>query len=155
MRLVCWNWLWHSPFKKKNVCLWAAAGEGGVDNTSWLFYGQSILISNFASRSSGLFFSLFFSPINRFPLVFVSEPTFMQQKFAYNVGPVSTYSVHYYSTFSWPSPTSNLSLLISLLYTPNKVLPFFCWNLHLTLVHCHCWAYKGLFLFFLFSLFKL
>ena len=27
--------------------------------------------------------------------------------------------------------------LISLLYTPNKVLPSFCWNLHLTLVHCH------------------
>ena len=27
--------------------------------------------------------------------------------------------------------------LISLLYTPNKVLPSFFWNLHLTLVHCH------------------
>ena len=27
--------------------------------------------------------------------------------------------------------------LISLLYTPNKVLPSFCWNFHLTLVHCH------------------
>ena len=30
-----------------------------------------------------------------------------------------------------------VSLLITLLYTPNKVLPSFCWNLHLTLVHCH------------------
>ena len=30
-----------------------------------------------------------------------------------------------------------VSLLISLLYMPNKVLPSFCWNLHLTLVHCH------------------
>ena len=27
--------------------------------------------------------------------------------------------------------------LISLLYAPNKVLPFFFWNLHLTIVHCH------------------
>ena len=49
-----------------------------------------------------------YTQINRFLPVFVSEPTFMQQKFAYNVDLVSTYSAHYYSTFSWPSSTSNL-----------------------------------------------
>ena len=73
---------------------------GGVDDTSSLFYGQSILTSNFASHSSGPFFlssslqlitcSLVFAS-----LVFVLEPTFMQQKFAYDVGLVSTYSAHY------------------------------------------------------------
>ena len=36
-----------------------------------------------------------------------------------------------------------VSLLISLLYTPNKVLPSFCWNLHLTLVHCHTTKKEG------------
>ena len=71
---------------------------GGVDNTSSPFYGQSILTSNFASRLSSPFFlssslqlitySLVFIP------VFVSEPTFMQQKFASDIGLVSTYSAH-------------------------------------------------------------
>ena len=84
----------------------------GVNNTSSPFYGQSILTSNFASHSSGPFFLSFFSPINHLlsgvrPM-FVSEPTFMQQKFAYDVGLVSTYSTHYYSTFSRFSPTSDL-----------------------------------------------
>ena len=88
--------------KKMFVSQW------GVDNTSSPFYRQSILTSNFASCLSGPFFlssSLQLIPCS---LVFISEPTFMQQKFAYNVGLVSTYSAHYNSTFSRFSPTSNL-----------------------------------------------
>ena len=81
---------------------------GGGDNTSSPFYGLSILTSNFASRSSVRSVLSLFSPIDRFLPVFISEPTFMQQKFAYDVGLVSTYFAHNYSTFSWPSTTSNL-----------------------------------------------
>ena len=68
------------------------------------FNYQSILISNFASRLFGPFFLssslqlITYSLV--FTLMFFSEPTFMQQKFAYNVGLVSTYSAHEYSTFS-------------------------------------------------------
>ena len=54
----------------------------------------------------------------------------MQQKFAYDVGLVSL-------TFYIFADIEFKVILISLLYTPNKVLPSFCWNLHLTLVHCH------------------
>ena len=72
--------------------------EEGVDNTSLLFYEQSILTPNFASCSSDLFLSLFFPQINRLltglRFVFVCEPTFLQQNFAYNVGHVSIYSIH-------------------------------------------------------------
>ena len=70
----------------------------GVVNTSSLFYGQSILTFNFASRSSSPFFLssslqlIAYSLVS--VLVFVSKPTFMQQKFAYDVGLVSTYSAH-------------------------------------------------------------
>ena len=82
---------------------------GGVNNTSSPFYGQSILTSNFASHSCSPFFLSSLQLIALSPVfvsfVFVPESTFMQQKFAYNVGLVSTYSAHYYSTFS---PTSNL-----------------------------------------------
>ena len=74
---------------KKNVRLW-----GGVNNTSSPFYRQIILSSNFASRSSGPFFLSSSLQLITFSLVFISEPTFMQQKFAYNVGLVSTYCVH-------------------------------------------------------------
>ena len=69
----------------------------GVANTSSLFYRQSILTSNFASLSSGPFFLSFSLQLIVYLLVspvFVSEPTFMQQKFAYDVGLVSTYSAH-------------------------------------------------------------
>ena len=79
---------------KKNVRFWG----GGGNNTSSPFYGQSILMPNFASRSSGPFFLssslklITYSLVS--VLVFVSEPTFIQQKFAYDVGLVSTYSAH-------------------------------------------------------------
>ena len=68
---------------------------GGVDNTSSPFYRQSFLTYNFASRSSGPFFlssSLQLIACSLVFLMLVSEPTFMQQKFAYDVGLVSTYS---------------------------------------------------------------
>ena len=121
---------------KKNVRL------GGGDNTSSLFYGKSILTSNFASCSSGQFFLSSSLQLIVYSLVsvvmFVSKPTFMQQKFAYDVGLVSTYSVHKYSTFFsiFAGIEFKVSLLISLLYMSNKVLPSFCRNLHLTLIHC-------------------
>ena len=80
---------------------------GGVNNTSSSFYGQSILTPNFASCSSGPFFLSSSLQLITYSLVsvpvFVSEPTFMQQKFAYDVGLVSTYS-----TFSRYLPASNL-----------------------------------------------
>ena len=62
------------PFKKKMF-----VSEIGVDNTSSPFYGQSILAPNFASRSSSLQL-IAYSLVS--VVVFVSEPTFMQQKFA-------------------------------------------------------------------------
>ena len=50
---------------------------------------------NFASRSSCPFFLSSSLQLITYSLVFPPpEPTFMQQKFAYNVGLVSTYSVH-------------------------------------------------------------
>ena len=134
-------------FQKKNVWLW-----GGGDNNCSSFYAQSIISFKFAScwfvRSV---LSLFVSPINHLlyhlslspslslSLVFVSLSTLTQQKFAYDVGLVSTYSVHWHSTFFpiFADIEFKVSLLISLLYMPNKVLHSFCWNLHLTLVHCH------------------
>ena len=85
---------------------------GGIDNASLLFYGQSILITNFASRSSGSFFLSSSLQLITYSLVsvvvFVSEPTFMQQKFVYDVGLVSIYSAHKYFTFSRFSLASNL-----------------------------------------------
>ena len=69
----------------------------GVVNSSSPFYGLSILTFNFASRSSGPFFlssSLQLIAYSLVFLVFVAEPTFMQQNFAYDVGLVSTYSAH-------------------------------------------------------------
>ena len=71
--------------------------EVGVANSSLPFYGQSILTFNFASRSSGLFFlssSLQLIAYSLVFFVFISKPTIMQQKFAYNVGLVSTYSAY-------------------------------------------------------------
>ena len=69
-----------------------------VDNTRLPFYRQSILTPNFASRSSSPFFLSSSLQLITYSLVsvvvFVSKPTFMQQKFAYNVGLVSTYSTH-------------------------------------------------------------
>ena len=78
------------PFKK-NVRFWV-----GVKNTSSPFYGQSILTPNFASRSFGPFFlsSLQLIAYSLVFVVFVSESTFMLQKFAYDVSLVSTYSAH-------------------------------------------------------------
>ena len=70
--------------------------EVGSDNTSSPFYGQSILTPNFTSSSSGPFFLSSSLQLITYSLesvlMFVSEPTFMQQKFAYDVGLVSTYS---------------------------------------------------------------
>ena len=80
---------------------------GGVDNTSSPFYRQSILTPNFASRSSGPFFLSSSLQLITCFLVFISEPTFMQQKFAYDVGLVSTYSAHYYSIFLGVSSCCN------------------------------------------------
>ncbi len=81
-----------------------------VDNTSSPFYGRSILTSHFASCTSGPYFlssslQLIACSLMFVSHVFVSEPTFLQQKFVYEVGIVSSYSAQYYSTFS---PTSNL-----------------------------------------------
>ena len=82
----------------------------GVDNTSLPFYGQSILTSNFASRSTSPFFLSSSLQLTACSLcVRLSRvclrADFYATKFAYDVGLVSTYSAHYYSTFS---PTSNL-----------------------------------------------
>ena len=72
----------------------------------------TILTPIFASRSPSLFFLSSSLQLIVYSLVsvimFVSKPTFMQQKFADDVGIVSTYSAHYYSTFSRFSPASNL-----------------------------------------------
>ena len=69
-----------------------------VANTSSPFYWQSILTSNFASRSSSPFFLSSSLKLTADSLVsvavFVSKPTFTQQKFAYDVGLFSTYSAH-------------------------------------------------------------
>ena len=123
---------------KKNVCFLG----GTVDYTSSPFHRQSILAPNFASCLSSPFFLSSSLQLITYSLVsvpvFVSEPTFMQQKFAYDVGLVSTYSANWYSKFSrFIKIKFKVSLLISLLYTPNKDMPSFCWNLHLILVHCH------------------
>ena len=82
--------------KKKKKKMFVSGG--GVDNTSSQFYGQSILTPNFASHSSSPFFLLSSLQLIAYSLVsvimFVAKPTFMQQKFAYDVGLVSTYSAH-------------------------------------------------------------
>ena len=108
------------------------SGGGGVHNTSSLFYGQSILTSNFASRLSGLFF-LCFSPINHLPPFVHLRAFFYAIKICIRCRP-SLYIFHslLFSTFADIQSKVNL---ISLLYMPNKVMPSFCWNLHLTLVH--------------------
>ena len=142
---------WYSPFKKKNVWLW---GGGAIIIVRHFTHRVSYLSNLLLVDLSGLSFlssslqliaysiiSLSLSPSLSLSLslVFVSLSTFTQQKFAYDVGLVSTYSVHWHSTFFpiFADIEFKESLLISLLYTPNKVLPSFCWNLHLTLVHCH------------------
>ena len=98
---------WGTVFQKKCSFL-----RFWVDNTSSLFYGQSILTPNLASHSSGPFFLSSSLQLIAYSLVsvivFVSKHTFMQQNFAYNVGLISTYSAHKYSTFSRFLLASNL-----------------------------------------------
>ena len=118
------------PFKKKNVRFWPG---GVVDNTSLPFYGHSILTPNFASRSSGPFF--LFSSINHL-LTGISRHVCLRVYFyATNICiwcRPSLYifcSLIFYIFSIFADLEFKVSLLISLLYTPNKVLPSFCWNL--------------------------
>ena len=66
---------------------------GGVAYTSSPFYGQSILTFNFASCSFGPFFLSSSLQLIAYSIVSLVS-IFMQQKFAYDVGPDSTYSAH-------------------------------------------------------------
>ena len=112
------------------------------DNTSLLFYRQSILTSNFASRSSSPFFLSSSLQLIAYSLVSVRiclRANFYATKICIQCRP-SFYIFHaltFYIFLIFTNIEFKVSRLISLLYTPNKVLPSFCWNLHLTLVHCH------------------
>ena len=83
------------PWLSKKIFI---SEEAGVNNTSSPFYVLSVLTPNFASHSSDLLFLPSSLQLIAYSLVsvvvFVSKPTFTQQKFAYDVGLISTYSAH-------------------------------------------------------------
>ena len=116
--------------------------EGGVANTSSPFYGAEYL--NFQLYSSFIrsVLSLFFSPINHL-LSGVRSVCLRADFYATNIcirwrpSPDIFHSLAFYIFSIFAGIEFKVSLLISLLYTPNKVLFSFCWNLQLTRVHCH------------------
>ena len=115
-------------------------GGGSLIHRFTSFYRQSISTSNFSFIWSVL--SLF-SPINCFLSHVHSHVClrayFYATKICIRCRPsLYIFRSHTFYIFSiFADIEFKVSLLISLLYTPNKVLPSFCWNLHLTLVHCH------------------
>ena len=143
---VCWNSLWYSPFNKKMF-----VSEGRVDNTSLPFNGQRILNFNFLLVYPARSFSLL-SPINRllsgvrFCRVSLIA-YFYATKICIPCRP-SLYifcSLLFYIFSIFANIEFKVSRLISLLYTPNKVLPSFCWNFHLTFtVTKGCMGYRQL-----------
>ena len=123
---------------KKNIHFW-----GESNNTSLPFYRQNILNPNFCFSFVQSILSLFFSPINclltgvLFCVCLWAD--FYATKICIRCWPrlYIFHSLIFYSFSIFDDIKFKVSLLISLLYKPNKVLPSFCWNLHLTLVHCH------------------
>ena len=124
------------PFEKMFV------SEGG-HNTSLPFYRQSILTPNFASHLSGLIFLSSSLQLIAYSLVSVRHVCLRAYFYATKIYIRCRSSLYifcsliFYIFSIFTGIKFKVSLLISLLYTPNKVLPSFCWNLHLTLVHCH------------------
>ena len=103
--------------------------------------GSIILVRRFtgrvSSRSSRPFFLSSSLQLITYSLVFPPpQPTFMQQKFCIQCRP-SLYifrSLTFYIFSIFTDIEFKVNLFISLLYTPNKVLLSFCWNLHLTFI---------------------
>ena len=131
---LCWNWLWYLRLKKKKFI-----SDGGSLILVRHFNGREFLLSTLLLVR--LVRSFFFSSINCL-LYSVHrvclEAYFYATKICIWCRP-SLYIFHslrFYIFSIFTIIEFKVSLLISLLYMPNKVFPSFCWNLHLTLVHC-------------------